>query len=213
MARFLITEKDVLNAARRGRESLLVKKFTLITPLARDRAKDFGIFFLDADSADEATFAKPVPSATTIVIGSDHTGVALKDELRQMLSEKNFRVLDVGTDTSERCDSLDFAISLGEAVRHKRASFGVMIDGTGVESAMVLNKFPGVRAVSCPNEFTARAARARIDANVLVLGAKTLGPDVSLGIAENFFDTAFEGLEHQARLSKIEQLAARFVKR
>ncbi|ACF13526.1 sugar-phosphate isomerase, RpiB/LacA/LacB family [Chloroherpeton thalassium ATCC 35110] len=213
MARFLITEKDVLNAARRGRDTLLVKKFTLITPLARDRAKDFKIVFLDAESEQVAGFSKPVPSATTVALGSDHTGVELKDALRQMLSEKNFRVIDMGTDTNTHCELLDYAFSIGEAVRHKRAAFGVMIDGTGVESAMMLNKFPGVRAAMCHNEFTARAARTRIDANVLTLGAKTLGEDIALSIAETFFDTAFEGVQNQPRLNKLEELVAKLLKR
>ena len=54
------------------------------------------------------------------------------------------------------------------------ASRGVIIDGAGIGSAMVANKFPGVRAALCYDRATARNSREHNDANVLTLGGRLL---------------------------------------
>ncbi len=123
-----------------------------------------------------------------------------------MLAEKQYRVIDVGTATEESCDYPDFALLVGDAVRSGRARFGVMLDGVGSASAVVLNKLPSIRAACCYNEFSARIARAHGDANVLTLGAKALGIESLKSIVAAFLDTHFEGGRHLARLQKIADL-------
>jgi ribose 5-phosphate isomerase B len=68
---------------------------------------------------------------------------------------------------------------------------------------MTLNKHQGVRAALCWNVELARLARQHNNANVLVLPARFIAPEVALQIVDAFFDTDFEGGRHIRRIEKI----------
>lgn len=206
----LITEKIVSDAVKSGLGELAVTLQTLITPLARDRARDLGLSFV----ITSALIPKPSlkSEGRTVALGSDHSGFAAKTELVQFLAAQGFGILDVGTDSDKSCDYPDFAFKVGEAVMTGQASFGIMIDGVGTASAVVLNKMPFVRAVSCCNEFTAKIARAHGDANVLTLGARTQGIEILKSLSHLFLTTAFEAGRHTARLEKIRAIEQKFLK-
>lgn len=214
--RTLISESDVLDAARRGERIVLVPPGAVITPSARDAAREKGITLAPVATAPpgaaSATGNSPsgVPSAPpgsaalrVVAIGSDHGGFALKTELKTLLAEIGWAVEDVGTDSEASCDYPDFAYAVGRYVQSGRAGFGIMIDGAGIGSAMVCNKIRGIRAACAYNEFTAWNARAHNDANVLTLGSRTLGIEVVKGIVRKFLETPFEGGRHAARVAKI----------
>ncbi|MCH8034512.1 MAG: RpiB/LacA/LacB family sugar-phosphate isomerase [Bacteroidetes bacterium] len=65
------------------------------------------------------------------------------------------------------------------------------------------NKIEGIRAATCYNEFSAKSARSHNDANILVLGAKTLGEETIKSIVDVWLNTTFLGGRHQLRLDKI----------
>ncbi len=207
MSRPLITEKDVLAAVRSGKRELYTPPNALITPLARDAAKAHGLNFV----SKEETERLPPNEMLTIALGSDHNGFQTKAELKKFLSEKNYRLLDLGTESEYSCDYPDFALKVGEAVRNGRATFGIMIDGVGTASAIVLNKIPTLRAVSCYNELTAKVARAHSNANALTLGAGTLGIEVIKSIVHTFLTTPFEGERHAVRLEKIRAIEQQYL--
>ncbi|MDX2128416.1 MAG: ribose 5-phosphate isomerase B [Chloroherpetonaceae bacterium] len=209
MGKTLITEKDILAAKRSGKSEIELTSVSLVTPLAKDRAKEFGIKLI---SKLKATKPLPEPSQLTIAIGSDHSGFQTKTDLKKLLADKNYRLLDFGTDSESSCDYPDFAEKVGEAVRTGRATFGIMIDGVGTASAIVLNKMPGIRAALCYNEFSAQIARGHGNANVLTLGARALGIEVIKRIVTTFITTPFEGERHQTRLSKVEAIEKKFLK-
>jgi ribose 5-phosphate isomerase B len=73
--------------------------------------------------------------------------------------------------------------------------------------SMAANRFPGVRAALCTNEYLARMSRLHNNANVLCLGERIIGPDLAKAIAEVFVSTAFEGGRHLRRVEAIEQLS------
>lgn len=207
MSRPLITEKEVLIAAQHGKRELLILPNTLITPLARDTAKSMGIYFAEQSNTSSVP---PSLHPLTIALGSDHSGFEVKSELKKILTEKNYRLIDVGTDSAVSCDYPDFALKVGEALRSGRASFGVMIDGVGAASAVVMNKIPSVRAASCYNELTATMARAHGNANALALGARMLGLDALKSILTAFLTAQYEGGRHDARLEKIKSIERQF---
>lgn len=211
--RSLITEKHVREALQAGKLSLAVAPGTLITPLARDTAREGGLAFVAAPSETPA----PAPSAPScacthvVAIGSDHGGFAYKETLKPLLVEWGWQVLDVGTDKEKSCDYPDFAYAVARAVALGKADYGVMIDGAGLGSAMVCNKVPGIRAACAYNEFTAWNARAHNNAQVLTLGSRTLGIEVCKRIARLFLETPFEGGRHEGRVGKIKNVEARFL--
>lgn len=207
MSRPLITEKDVLSAVRSGKSELYTPPKTLITPLARDAAKVYGLNFV---ATKEESQSLPPNEMLTIAIGCDHSGFQTKVELKKFLAEKSYRLIDVGTESEASCDYPDFALKVGETVRSGRATFGMMIDGVGTASAVVLNKIPSIRATPCYNEFTAKIARAHGNANALTLGARSLGIETMKSIVQTFLTTPFEGARHEARLEKIRAIEQQY---
>lgn len=139
----------------------------------------------------------------TVVIGSDHAGVALKKLLSDHLAGKGYEVVDVGPPDTRSVDYPTFAARVCDAVLAKNA-LGVLICGTGLGMSMTANRRPGIRAALCTDEFMARMARLHNDANILCLGERVIGQGLALSIADVFFSTAFEGGRHQRRLDLME---------
>ncbi|GIV61805.1 MAG: hypothetical protein KatS3mg044_0671 [Rhodothermaceae bacterium] len=212
----LITEARVLEALQAGRQTLTVPPGALITALARDTARDRGLTFVEAAPDPEAASASCTcgcggkPRTNTVALGSDHGGFAFKEQLKPLLTELGWQILDVGTHDERSCDYPDFAFAVARAITFGQADVGIMLDGAGLGSAMVCNKVPGIRAACAYNEFTAWNARAHNDANVLTLGSRTLGIEVCRRIVRVFLETAFEGGRHAGRVGKIADIEAHF---
>lgn len=219
MSKRLITERDVEEAGRRGIRSLPVDQETLVTPSARDTARKLGIELslpsaripaaVTSVSGTEAFHPKDPrnPNASTVVaLGADHGGFQLKEILKTYLLQEGYTVIDVGTKSEQACDYPDFAYAVALLVSSKQASRGIMIDGVGVASAIVANKVPGIRAVSCYSEFVAHSSREHNDANVLTLGGRVVGSEAAKSILKVWLNTRFGGGRHQQRVQKIEDI-------
>ena len=68
--------------------------------------------------------------------------------------------------------------------------------------SMVANRFDHLRAAAVSDVFSAAATRAHNDANVLCMGARTLGLGLAAEILTTFLATDFEGGRHQRRVDK-----------
>src|SRR5258708_29747507 len=90
----------------------------------------------------------------SIVIGSDHAGFRLKEELKKFLAE-SYRVLDVGTDSEASVDYPDFAEKVGQAILDGKAGRGILICGSGVGASVAANKIKGIRAGICHDTYSA----------------------------------------------------------
>lgn len=212
MKRTVIVERDVLEAVTRGCTKLEIPPDAVVTPLAADVASQKKVLLVRMTSA-ESTTGKPPESAeapsqiqctgVTVAIGSDHGGFDLKSQLTEYLRSLGCTVDDVGTKSVEPCDYPDFAYAVGMQVAGGRATLGIMIDGAGVGSCMVVNKIPGIRGACCTHEFMARNAREHNNANVLTLGSRVVGLEVAKAIVGVFLRTAFAGGRHEGRVKKI----------
>ena len=56
-----------------------------------------------------------------IAIGSDHAGFALKNFLRDTLTEEGYTVIDCGTDSAASCDYPIYAEKTADAIRNHSA--------------------------------------------------------------------------------------------
>jgi ribose 5-phosphate isomerase B len=142
-------------------------------------------------------------SAQKIVIASDHAGFELKASLKQSLQDEGYEVLDLGTHNTESVDYPDFAAALAGAIRDGEAERGILICGTGIGISIAANRHPGIRAALCHDTTGARLSRQHNDANVLVLGARTVGVDVAKDCVTTFFSTPFEAGRHSRRVEKL----------
>jgi len=122
------------------------------------------------------------------------------------LNKQDYSITDVGTYDDSSCDYPDFAIKVGKLIQSGEVNFGILLDATGIPSAITANKLKGIRAATCYNEFSARSAREHNNANIIVLGAKSLGEESIKSIINVWLNSEFLGDRHQRRLDKISQL-------
>lgn len=138
-----------------------------------------------------------------IAIASDHAGVEAKETLKAALADAGFEICDLGTDGSDSVDYPDYADALTSAIGDGRAERGVLVCGTGIGMSIAANRKPFIRAALCHGVTDARMARLHNDANVLVVGARTMGIETAKDCLEAFLTTPFEGGRHQRRVDKM----------
>jgi len=136
-----------------------------------------------------------------IAIGSDHGGYMLKEELKKHLEKNGVAFKDFGTDSEASCDYPVYAEKVCRAIQSGECEKGILICGTGIGMSMCANKFKGIRAAHCSDHFSAEFTRKHNDANVLCMGARTIGPGVALQLADIFLSTEFEGGRHERRVA------------
>lgn len=141
-----------------------------------------------------------------IAIGSDHGGYLLKEELKEHLIEKGYELKDFGTDSTASCDYPVYAEKVCRAIQSGECEKGILICGTGIGMSMCANKCKGIRAAVCGDHFSAEFTRKHNDANVLCMGARTIGPGVALQLADIFLTTEFEGGRHEKRIAMMMEL-------
>ena len=141
-----------------------------------------------------------------IIIGSDHGGFVLKKQLISFIMGLGFEVVDYGCYTSDPVDYPDIALSVAQDVAVSLETRGVVIDGTGVASAIVANKIRNIRATPCTDEFTAHSAREHNDSNILTLGARILDAELAQKIVKMWLKTPFGGGRHERRVNKIREI-------
>src|SRR5262244_4168231 len=122
-----------------------------------------------------------------IVVGSDHAGFELKNEvIGRLLEAGDLEVVDVGSYDTEPVDYPDYAEAVGLAVLEGRAERGVIICGSGVGAAVAANKLPGIRAGLCHDTYSAHQGVEHDDMNVLVLGARVIGAEMARELVHTF---------------------------
>ncbi|MBR1816146.1 MAG: ribose 5-phosphate isomerase B [Lachnospiraceae bacterium] len=137
-----------------------------------------------------------------IAIGSDHGGYELKLEVIKHLKDRGIKVKDYGCDSTASCDYPVYAGKVTDAVVSKECELGILICGTGIGMSMAANKVKGIRAALCSDCFSAKATKEHNNANILCMGARTIGPGLALMIVDTFLDTPFsEDERHIRRIS------------
>jgi len=143
----------------------------------------------------------------TYYIGADHAGIDFKAFVKELLEKKGHEVIDMGPHTKDRVDYPDFAAKVCKEVLANEDSKGVLICGSGIGMSMAANKFDGIRAALCHNEYSAMMARQHNNANVLCLGERVSGPGMVEAIVNAWDLNSFEGGRHEGRVEKINALS------
>ena len=138
-----------------------------------------------------------------IVIASDHVGFKLKEIIKEYLKNNNFKIVDCGSSGEDAVDYPDYAYKLVEQLKNKLKYRGILICGSGIGMSIAANRFPYIRAALCTSPEMAKMARRHNDANVLVLGERIINQSAALECVEEFLNTEFAGMHHQARIDKL----------
>lgn len=140
-----------------------------------------------------------------IVIGSDHAGYHLKEEIAGFLRELGHDPMDVGSFDPDPVDFPDIARDLCGRIRDGAAERGLLICGTGVGAVIAANKIRGIRAAVCHDVHSAHQGVEHDDVNVMCIGAQIVGPWLARDLVQSFLDARFVRNEDFVR--RVEKLA------
>ncbi|MGC8550453.1 MAG: ribose 5-phosphate isomerase B [Acidobacteriaceae bacterium] len=148
-----------------------------------------------------------------IAIGADHAGFPLKEEVRHFVESLGHEVLDLGAYSTEPSDYPDFAQAVGQAMLAGRAERGILICGSGVGVNVAANKIPGIRACMCHDTYSAHQGVEHDDMNVLVMGARIIGPALAFDLVTSYLNAKFQQKEERfvRRLNKVKAIEAHYM--
>jgi len=148
-----------------------------------------------------------------LVISSDHAGFPLKEEIRAYLAKAGHEVVDLGAYNTEPSDYPDFAEKVGLALRDGVAKKAILICGSGVGVCVAANKMPGIRAGICHDTYSAHQGVEHDDMNVVVLGARIIGPALAFEVVDAFLKAHFIAGEERfvRRYKKVLAIEAKYL--
>ena len=130
----------------------------------------------------------------TIVIGADNAAVSMKTMLIKFLESKGITVENMG------CDSADDATNYPSVAKRVCESIiasgyekrGILVCGTGIGMAMTANKFKGIRAAVCHDNFSAERSILSNNGNVLCMGERVIGHELAKKITGEWVTLEFK---------------------
>jgi ribose 5-phosphate isomerase B len=201
----IITEGDA-RVLERG-ATVALARGGHVTPLARDTLRERRITVVEEGrpSAEHLSLA-PRADVRSIAFGSDDSGVALGKALVAFLRGRGLAVRELGADGSGPADQFDIAVQVALSVARGEADAGIIVDGTGISSAIAANKVSGICAAMATSETIARYSREHAGANVLTLGAVLVSIDEAKAIVSAWLASSMRDPADLQRLAKVREL-------
>lgn len=142
-----------------------------------------------------------------IAMACDHGAFDYKEQIKEMLKEEGYEVIDCGCHGKESVDYPDLGSACARLVAAKQADRGIVMCGTGIGISIAANKVKGIRCALCTDVTMAKLTREHNDANMLSVGQRTTGIETVKDIVHTFLETPFsQGERHIARIEKITNL-------
>jgi len=140
-----------------------------------------------------------------VLLGSDHAGFELKQDLVGRLTAAGHDVADLGATVLDPEDDYPpVCLHVAAGVASEPGTLGVVIGGSGNGEQIAANKVPGIRAALAWNVATARLAREHNDANVVAIGARMHSREEAWLIVDTFLTTSFSGdVRHIRRITQV----------
>jgi ribose 5-phosphate isomerase B len=203
MTRKVLTEREVRSLPPGS--PCYVERGALLTPLAREVALARQNVIVECDDPTQMKSFERL-----IALGADHDGWALKEQIKTLLQENNYWIVDCGVQNAGRVEALDLTVQVANQVRDRKVRWGMMIDGTGLTSCLVANKVPGIRAVHCYDRLTAKSSREYADSNLLTLAALMTTFEQADLIVMTWLNTASGKEGASSQVGKIAEIEQRF---
>ena len=149
-----------------------------------------------------------------IVLGADHAGFEMKQDLVAFVRGLGHDVLDIGTNSTAPVDYPDFSEAVAMAIRNQQADRGILVCGSGVGASVAANKVPGIRAAVCHDAYSAHQGVEHDDMNVLVFGSRVIADELAHDLVKLYLAATFTREErHMRRLGKIRTIETKFPSR
>ena len=143
-----------------------------------------------------------------IYIGCDNAAVDLKNTIKKLIDSMGIEVEDVGVDsTSDMTEYPHVAEKVAlKVIESGYKDNGVLICGTGIGMAISANKFKGIRAAVCHDNFSAERAKLSNDANELCMGARVIGAELAKKITKEWLSLEFKDGSSTPKVNAIKKL-------
>ncbi|MGA2505123.1 MAG: ribose 5-phosphate isomerase B [Anaerolineales bacterium] len=146
-----------------------------------------------------------------IAIACDHAGYPLKHTIKKTVRASGHDAVDLGTDSVEPVDYPDYAEKLGRLIQAGGADRGILLCGSGVGACIAANKINGIYACVCHDTYSAHQGVEHDDMNVLCIGTRVIGPELTNEIVMSFLEARFVGNDpgqerHARRVAKIKKI-------
>ncbi|MGD6966564.1 ribose 5-phosphate isomerase B [Rossellomorea vietnamensis] len=144
-----------------------------------------------------------------VAIASDHGGMNIREEIKDLLNELGIEFDDFGCECDASVDYPDYAQPVAEKVASGEYDRGILVCGTGIGMSISANKVKGIRCALVHDLFSAKATREHNNSNVLAMGERVIGPGLAREIAKVWLETEYEGGRHERRIGKITEYEKR----
>lgn len=147
-----------------------------------------------------------------ILIGADHAGFPLKQQIVEQLKKAGHEVVDHGAHEYDALDDYpDFSLAVARGIANNEGDRGIIVCGSGVGASIAANKVKGARASLCGDVYTAAQGVEHDAMNVLCLGGRVIGPTTAEKIVEAFLGATYSPEErHDRRLNKVRDAESEF---
>lgn len=145
-----------------------------------------------------------------IILGADHGGYELKEEIKKWLVEQKHKVSDVGaTGLDPEDDYVDYAALVAEEVAGNSDARGILFCRNGYGMMIAANRFAGVRCGEAFDIEAVKRGRTDDDINCLSVPSDYIKDGDVKKMIEVFLSTPFSGEERYVRrLEKLETLGS-----
>jgi ribose 5-phosphate isomerase B len=150
-------------------------------------------------------------SKMKIAVACDHAGYPLKNAVKKTIRACGHDVVDLGTDSVSPVDYPDYAEKLGRQIQAGKVDRGILLCGSGVGACIAANKMIGVYACVCHDTYSAHQGVEHDEMNVLCIGTRVIGSELTNEIVASFLAARFIGNDpgqerHARRVAKIHKL-------
>lgn len=138
-----------------------------------------------------------------VAIGCDNNGLLLKETIKEYMQSNQFEVIDYGCHSCDAVDYPDVAFQVAKDISEGVAERGILICGTGLGVAIAACKYPGIRAATCHDIYSAERAIKSNNAQIITMGAQIIGPELAKKLVEAYLSSTFEEARSGRKVQKI----------
>lgn len=143
-----------------------------------------------------------------IVIGCDNAAVSLKNTLIDFLEKKGIKIENVGCDSADDPTYYPYIAQrvCEKIIESDYKKRGVLVCGTGIGMSITANKFRGIRAAVCHDNFSGERSVLSNDANVICFGERVVGAELAKKILGEWIELEFVDGSSTAKVNAIKEI-------